>query len=101
MLGFCCAVQQMWSYITGDARGALGSLEGDVLHGEFVSLSPQSVPGLSVLYLQRKKSYLYWNNAYNIWKEHAYDHCMLLSTSLKLAALIFACVISGLSDVIV
>lgn len=90
----------MWSYITGDARGALGSLEGDVLHGEFVSLSPESVPGLSVLYLQRKKV-IYIVYTYNIWKEHAYDHCMLLSTSLKLAALIFACVISGLSDVIV
>ena len=42
------------SYITGDARGALGGLEGDVLHGEFVSLSPQSVPGLSVLDLQQR-----------------------------------------------
>lgn len=41
------------SYITGDACGALGSLEGDVLHGEFVALSPQSVPGLSVLGLEQ------------------------------------------------
>lgn len=41
------------SYITGDACGALGGLEGDVLHGEFVALSPQSVPGLFVFELER------------------------------------------------
>lgn len=41
-------------YITGDACGALSSLEGDVLHGEFVALSPQSVPGLSVFHLYQR-----------------------------------------------
>lgn len=39
-------------YITSDAGGAFGSLEGDVLHCELVSLSPQRVPGLSVLDLE-------------------------------------------------
>lgn len=41
-------------YITGDACRALGGLEGYVLHGEFVALSPQSVPGLFVLDLEQR-----------------------------------------------
>jgi len=40
------------SYVTGDARGTLGGLEGDVLHGEFVALRPQGVPRLLILDLQ-------------------------------------------------
>ena len=40
------------SYVAGDARGGLGGLEGDVLHGQPVALGPQRVPRLLVLDLQ-------------------------------------------------
>ena len=40
------------SYVAGNARGGLGSLKGDVLHGQPVALRPQRVPRLLVLDLQ-------------------------------------------------
>lgn len=42
------------SYITSDACGGFGSLEGDVLHSELVSLRPQCVPGFLILNLEKK-----------------------------------------------